>query len=376
MLVWKHHIRRDTSSAGAIRRLPAYCAGSACGSVSERRGTDSMPSTGEEKRRLNKRQNRIRCARTEVQRAAKVLLAAHRELQSQPPILAHVVRCSSESQGSGADDASSTSADMSGPVDAEQSLSTFAVGQPATSGDMLYSEADAYRLLLEALESESMDTTLQGSAAAWSGMEAVLAPIHASPAPAGTSALAPADTPLQPTTSSQNDATDLRLMDPEAAAARIDLSSKPRSWESGSESESSGEDENEDPLCSISSNVRQLLHMLEAVQPSDVPAVDASPALAPKRAAGLPRPVLEMLLRRCRTWLQEEEESARHRTLPGMSSDKQPADAVVAPPSDVFIQSRTVGSMPSERSASSSVFRALECMWVPIPWLKLSSQRR
>ena len=67
----------------------------------------------------------------------------HRELQSQPPILAHVVRCSSESQGSGADDASSTSADMSGPVDAEQSLSTFAVGQPATSGDMLYSEADA-----------------------------------------------------------------------------------------------------------------------------------------------------------------------------------------------------------------------------------------
>ena len=91
--------------------------------------------------------------------------------------------------------------------------------------------------------------------------------------------------------------------------------------------------------------------MLEAVQPSDVPAVDASPALAPKRAAGLPRPVLEMLLRRCRTWLQEEEESARHRTLPGMSSDKQPADAVVAAPSDVFIQSRTVGSMPSERSS-------------------------
>ena len=58
-----------------------------------------MPSTGEEKRRLNKRQNRIRCARTEVQRAAKVLLAAHRELQSQPPILAHVVRAVAEGSG-------------------------------------------------------------------------------------------------------------------------------------------------------------------------------------------------------------------------------------------------------------------------------------
>jgi hypothetical protein len=341
-----------------------------------------MPSTGEAKSKLNRRQNRIRGARLAIEAALQALEAARREL----PVLAEAAP-SAASPG-----AARPIEEVGGSVTASAAC---APSEAASSSQPLpISEAsctsEQYRLLMGALEMEGgeLDDALQDDDAAWAGLQAIFQPIGTDTTAAGGSEVV-----AQAALAAEHGEDDHQHT-ASSEAERIDLSSNPRSWSmeaSSEESDASGDEDSGSPHYTDRENVQQLLAILDpGQQQQQQQTADVGPTLPPRR---LNPQVRALIVAKCHEWLREAKAPAQHSAICARGTAAHESSMAAMAPA-AAPRSQTAHHLPTEEQAaplppSSRVARteqpiasdrwmnvmqrALECVWQPFRPLRTGS---